>query len=805
MNVKLTFITATCVNILFAACLAFYSASAEAELNTGHILSFMPIEKSDIKQVPNSDEVGFTISLNGKEIEFELSDNRSLILNGQLAKRFTETRFLKGKIKGNSASWVRLTYQNGIMTGAYFDGESLFFIDTEDEVKKQMHPQDFRFSKQKSLSDEIIKEGQSGNKTVSQQKTVVFNVNDMEKSGSCDLHDHSDSATLPNQNFNYDAYLGDLEAMLANNASAQREIRITLVADVDYVNSSADASAEMLSELNIANGIFSEQVGINIVAEETRELSEVASLTTTNVRDLLTGFMELGIPNPGLLHLFTGKDLDGSSVGRAYVGALCNSFAVAVTQRTSSTTSIVLTHELGHNFGAPHDNQSGSACASTPSGFFMNPSISSRATEFSACSLEQMAPVIENATNGRNACIVEIATGAPTITSTANLNARVGEAYLYDNDATVEVSQGDTVNFNLDIAPDGMSITSLGEITWTPSASQVGVNPVQISVQNSNGQDTQFFEVTVEASDVPSDFINFQELPFSRFSNQFSFGNIVTNVSPFQLELTGNNWQSVPFDYQVTENTVLEFEFSSDVEGEIHGIALENDNRFSSNRTFNIYGTQNWGLRPTRYTGNGEPQIITISVGEFIQGSVNRLVFLVDNDTNIPGTNSVFKNVRIFESTNNAPAPALTLNLNEFSFSAHRNDQDGAGSVAIIENGAGITLQGNRWRKISLDTLAITPSTVLEFEFKSTAQGEIHGLGFLPGDTLSGGLTFQLFGTQSWGIRDFTYTGNGEFQRFRIPVGEYFGQPFVELVFIMDHDVNNPTGNSTFRNIRFSN
>ena len=796
MNLKSIFATAVYVNLLFFIALLFYPVSAKAEEDAGHILRFKPIEKSDIKQLPNSDEMDFTINVDGKKIEFELSDNQTLIRNSQLAKRYTETRFLAGAIKGNPRSWVRLTYQNGLMTGAYFDGDSLFFIETEEAVKKQMHPRDFNFFHQKRIAPETLKGAE--------QRTVVFNVNDMEKFGSCalDVHTHDDASN--SHNFNYNSYVDDLTQLLST-GTASSEIRITLVADVEYVSSSSNASVEMLSELNIADGIFSDQLGITIVAEDTQELSNNESLNSTNPENLLTAFRQLGIPNLGLIHLFTGKNLNGSTAGIAYVGALCNSFAAGVTQRTGSVTALVLTHEIGHNFGAPHDNQGGSACASTSSGFIMNPRIVSSATEFSACSIEQMAPVIDNATNGFNACIVAVRPTAPSITSTANLNAREGQAYQYDNDATVDVSTGPSVSFNLDIAPDGMTIDSAGRIAWAPSSSQLGINPVQVSVQNENGQDSQYFEVNVQANDVVGDFINFQELAFSRFDSQYRFGDVITSVSPFQLELTGNNWQSVPFDYQVTEDTVLEFEFSSNVEAEIHGIALENNNRISADRTFNVYGTQAWGLRPTRYSGNGEPQTITIAVGEFFQGSVNRLVFLVDNDTNITGANSVFNNVRVYESSNNETPPALLLNLNDYSFRAHRNDQDEEGTVSIIEEGAGITLQGNRWRKISLDTLAITPSTVLEFEFKSTAQGEIHGLGFLPGDTLSGGLTFQLFGTQSWGIRDFTYTGDGEFQRFRIPVGEYFGQPFVELVFIMDHDVNNPTGNSTFRNIRFSN
>ncbi len=45
-------------------------------------------------------------------------------------------------------------------------------------------------------------------------------------------------------------------------------------------------------------------------------------------------------------------------------------------------------------------------------------------------------------------------------------------------------------------------------------------------------------------------------------------------------------------------------------------------------------------------------------------------------------------------------------------------------------------------------------------DFQSTAQGEIHGIGFDVDDTLSAGSCFKLYGTQAWGIRDYdNYAG----------------------------------------------
>jgi hypothetical protein len=176
------------------------------------------------------------------------------------------------------------------------------------------------------------------------------------------------------------------------------------------------------------------------------------------------------------------------------------------------------------------------------------------------------------------------------------------------------------------------------------------------------------------------------------------------------------------------------------------------------------------------------------------------LVFVLDNDRRRVGANAIFKNVRVYENVAE-DREVEALDLGSMAFFTDLPEHDLVGTVTITDDGKGVELIGNRWRKVILDGISITPTTVLEFEFKSTNEGDIHGLGFLPGNALDRTLSFQLHGTQRWGINDFKYTEIGEFQRFYIPVGQYFTQEQVELVFIMDHDVSNPDADSTFRNI----
>ncbi len=125
--------------------------------------------------------------------------------------------------------------------------------------------------------------------------------------------------------------------------------------------------------------------------------------------------------------------------------------------------------------------------------------------------------------------------------------------------------------------------------------------------------------------------------------------------------------------------------------------------------------------------------------------------------------------------------------------------QDVMGTVEVNESG--VTMAGNTWKKIAFP-YTVTPNTVLEFDFQSAQQGELHGIGFDTDDAISPDRSFIVYGTQSWGIRsEGRYNGSGQ-QHFVIPVGNYFTGTMQWLTLTNDHDVANPTGESQFRNVR---
>lgn len=139
---------------------------------------------------------------------------------------------------------------------------------------------------------------------------------------------------------------------------------------------------------------------------------------------------------------------------------------------------------------------------------------------------------------------------------------------------------------------------------------------------------------------------------YNSFSNQDNGTSQLQNGNT-ELVLSDNAWKYVDLNYTVTANTVIQFEFGSTIEGEIHGLGLESDNNLSSNLVFKVHGTQNWGITDfDNYPGNSTWVSYTIPVGSFYTGASDRLLFLADHDGGAQNGNSFFRNVILFEDAN---------------------------------------------------------------------------------------------------------------------------------------------------------
>ncbi len=125
------------------------------------------------------------------------------------------------------------------------------------------------------------------------------------------------------------------------------------------------------------------------------------------------------------------------------------------------------------------------------------------------------------------------------------------------------------------------------------------------------------------------------------------------------------------------------------------------------------------------------------------------------------------------------------------------------GQFTILNNGLSIRIVDNGWKAIPLPE-TISADSVIEFDFRSTIEGEEHLIGFDNDLSLSSSHRFKLYGTQTntGSNLDFnSYNGSGNDQHFVIPIGQYFTGSINYLVLNADHDASPHNGESIFSNI----
>jgi hypothetical protein len=255
---------------------------------------------------------------------------------GAIEEAVPRATTFRGKVAGEGDSEVRLLVQEGLFFGYVRTANDWLFIDPAGKYVPGAGP----------------------------GRVVVYREGDVrpEYTGTCGVGGLMGQAGQ---------LLGEaeLERAKAGAALALDDLHVVEIAtdaDFEFFQLHGTASNDViLGILNQVDGIYFAELnmGFTVTFQNVWATAD-DPYTTTDAETLLDEFTNVWRETRAevgrdVAHLFTGKDLDGSTVGIAWVDVVCNnpSFAYGLSQDRRFFIMKIVAHELGHNFSARHDDQ----------------------------------------------------------------------------------------------------------------------------------------------------------------------------------------------------------------------------------------------------------------------------------------------------------------------------------------------------------------------------------------------------------------------------------------------------------------
>ena len=312
----------------------------------------------------------------GRNFELQLEPNASLLPAIPFEQRLESNIPYRGRIAGSPDSWARIVMVDGMPAGLVWDGEDLYAIEAPgDSIVDSVSSVAYR------MADLLVAPGAL----------------------SC-----ASGAQMTSGKAMYQSIVSKVGSVVAQGPGAVSMLDLGAVGDYEFTTSKgANARSAIVTRLNNVDGIYSQQLEVQINVPFIETFTDIndpfsdatdAGTLLDDVNDYRFG--NANQRNTGLTHLFTGRGLDGSTVGIAWLNALCSTtYGTGLTQGNASSTidSMIAAHEIGHNFGAPHDGEAGSPCESEPpDGYIMATQVNTSG-QFSACSITQMQDDIARA------------------------------------------------------------------------------------------------------------------------------------------------------------------------------------------------------------------------------------------------------------------------------------------------------------------------------------------------------------------------------------------------------------------------
>jgi len=249
-------------------------------------------------------------------------------------------------------------------------------------------------------------------------------------------------------------------------AGALREIELGTEADAPFVARAggvAAANAKILSLVNSVNGIYETDLGLTNRVVFQRAWNGTDPYTTNDSDRLLEQFRSSFLADVAArtdeAQLFSGRDFENNTLGRAFIGSTCTSYRFGVSQYSQDAiTRLVVAHEMGHNLGGTHTSEG-----------IMSPSVNANAAFFSNGSRSEIAGYLAGVS-----CLGPAGTGggAPVIDPIGPQS--VSENEILTLRLAARDPDGDPIEWSAAPLPSGATLSRSGSFSWRPALATVG-------------------------------------------------------------------------------------------------------------------------------------------------------------------------------------------------------------------------------------------------------------------------------------------------------------------------------------------